>query len=156
MDSMKAPEPSPDSVASGGITPDSTAEGGNFAVPTGNTLYAPPPQGAPVPEEVRPYAAEKYALAATLTELPRLIAQPDLRRFYPPEARRKDREGSVVLRLWLDATGAVTRAEIISNPGDGLGEAALRAARELRFSPAKIRGERVATSVPFTLHFVLH
>jgi len=153
---MKAPEPSPEPEVSSGIAPDSTAEGGNFAVPTGNTLYAPPPQSPPAPEEVKPYAAEKYALAATLTELPHLTAQPDLRRFYPPEARRKEREGSVLLRLWLDATGVVTRAEIISNPGDGLGEAAVRAARELRFSPAKIRGEPVATSVPFTLHFVLH
>jgi len=153
---MEAPKPTPAPDVTSGVTPDSTAEGGNFEVPTGNTLYGPPPQRAPAPEEVKPYAAEKYALAATLTELPRLTAQPDLRRFYPPEARRKEREGSVVLRLWLDATGAVTRAEIISNPGDGLGEAAVRAARELRFSPAKIRGEPVATSVPFTLHFVLH
>ena len=152
---MEAPDPTPEPQVTSGITPDSTAEGSNFAVPTGDTLYAPPPQRAPAPEEVNPYAAEKYALAATLTELPRLTAQPDLRRFYPPEARRKQREGSVVLRLWLDATGAVERAEIISNPGDGLGEAALRAARELRFSPAKLRGEPVATSVPFTLHFVL-
>ena len=152
---MEAPDPTPEPQVTSGITPDSTAEGSNFAVPTGDTLYAPPPQRAPAPEEVKPYAAEKYALAATLTELPRLTAQPDLRRFYPPEARRKQREGSVVLRLWLDATGAVERAEIISNPGDGLGEAALRAARELRFSPAKLQGEPVATSVPFTLHFVL-
>src|SRR5215470_7555145 len=151
--SMKAPEPTPEPEVSSGIAPDSTAESGNFAVPTGNTLYAPPPARAP--QEVKPYAAERYALAATLTELPRLIAQPDLRHFYPPEARRKQHEGSVVLRLWLDATGAVERAELISNPGDGLGEAALRAARELRFSPAKLRGEPVATSVPFTLHFVL-
>src|SRR5262245_27237708 len=137
--SMKAPEPTPDPEISSGIAQDSTAEGGSFAVPSGNTLYAPPPAQAPAPTEVKPYAAEKYALAATLTELPRLTAQPDLRRFYPPEARRKQHEGSVVLRLWLDATGAVERAELISNPGDGLGEAALRAARELRFSPAKLR-----------------
>lgn len=139
----------------GGIAPDSTGTGGSFAVPTGNTLYAPPPQRAPEPEPVKPYAAERYEPAASLSELPRLIAQPDLRRFYSPEARRKEREGAVVLRLWLDASGAVTRAEIISNPGDGLGEAALRAARELRFSPARIQGQPVATSVPFTLHFIL-
>jgi protein TonB len=150
---MKAPEPTPESEVVGGIAPDSTAKGGSFAVPTGNTLYAPPPQRAP--EQVKPYAAERYAPAASLSELPRLIAQPDLRRFYSPEARRKEREGAVVLRLWLDASGAVTRAEIVSNPGDGLGEAALRAARELRFSPARIQGQPVATSVPFTLHFVL-
>lgn len=155
-ESMKAPKPTPDPQISSGIAPDSTATGGSFPVPTGNTLYAPPPQRAPAPEEVKPYAAEKYAPAATLTELPRLTAQPDLRRFYPPEARRKEREGTVVLRLWLDATGAVARAEIVSNPGDGLGEAALRAAAELRFSPARIQGQAVATSVPFALHFVLH
>jgi len=154
--SMKAPEPTPDPEVSSGIAPESTAVGGSFAAPTGNTLYAEPPSRAPAPEEVKPYAAEKYAPAAALTELPRLTAQPDLRRYYPPEARRKEHEGSVVLRLWLDTSGAVTRVEIISNPGDGLGEAAVRAARELRFSPAKIRGEPVVTSVPFTLHFVLH
>ena len=41
--------------------------------------------------------------------------------------------------------GAVTRAEVISSAGDGLGEAALLAARELRFSPARLRGTPVAT-----------
>ena len=151
--SMKAPEPTPEPEVVSGVTPDSTAAGGSFAVPTGNTLYAPPPSRAP--EEVKPYAAEQYAPAATLSEMPRLVAQPDLRRFYPAEARRKEREAAVVLRLWLDASGAVTRAEIVSNPGDGLGEAALRAAPELRFSPARLQGQPVATSVPFTLHFVL-
>src|SRR5262245_16281618 len=109
--SMKAPEPTRDPEISSGIAPDSTEDAGSFAVPTGHILSAPPPHRASPPEEVKPYAAEKYALAATLTELPRLTAQPDLRRFYPPEARRKGREGSVVLRLWLDATGGVTRAE---------------------------------------------
>jgi protein TonB len=138
-----------------GISPDSTVATGDVAIPTGNTLYAPPPRAAP--EEVpQPYAAEKYAPASSLSELPRLQAQPDLRRFYPAEARRAEREGAVVLRLWIDASGAVTRAELISEPGSGLGEAALRAARELRFSPARVAGEAVSTSVPFTLHFVLH
>jgi len=61
----------------------------------------------------------------------------------------------VILRLWLDASGVVTRAEVISSPGDGLSEAALLAARELRFSPARLQGTPVATSVPFTLHFIL-
>ena len=52
---MEAPDPTPEPEVTSGITPDSTAEGGNFAVPTGNTLYAPPPQRAPAPEEVKPY-----------------------------------------------------------------------------------------------------
>src|SRR5262252_8631832 len=137
---MKAPEPSPEPEVSSGIAPDSTAESGNFAVPTGNTLYAPPPARAP--EEVKPYSAEKYALAATLTELPRLIAQPDLRRFYPQEARRKQHEGSVVLRLWLDATGAVTRAEIISNPGDGLVKQPSARRASCVFRPRRSEGSR--------------
>lgn len=151
--SMKAPEPTPAPEVTAGITPDSTAPGGSFAVPTGNTLYAPPPQTAPA--EVKPYAAAKYAPAASLSELPRLVEQPDLRRFYPQEAKRHERDGDVVLRIWIDASGSVARAEILSDPGDGLGEAALRAARELSFSPARISGEPVATSFPFTLHFVL-
>ena len=73
------------------------------------------------------------------------------------ELARKAREfeGDVVLRLLIDADGSIAKVEIVSDPGQGLGPAAAQAVRELRFSPAKVNGVAVATTVPFTIHFTL-
>ena len=153
----EAPRNTPQPVVVTGITMESTSQGGGVAVGAGNTLQGTPEQTAPAPESVKPYKAEQYVPAAQVSELPRPLNREalNLRRYYPAQAKRSGFEGDVVLRLLIDADGTIAKVDIISDPGQGLGPAAAQAVRELRFSPAKVNGVAVATTVPFTIHFTL-
>ena len=142
-----------------GITMESTSQGGSFAVGVGNTLQGTPERVAREPETVKPYKAEKYAPAAQVTELPRPLNSESvsLRKYYPPQALKEGFEGDVTLRLLIDADGTVAKVDIVSDPGSGLGPAAARMVKaEYRFSPGKVNGLPVATTVPFTVHFTLN
>jgi len=153
----EGPTNTPQAVVVTGITMESTSQGGGFAVGAGNTLRGAPERTAPAPEGVKPYKAERYAPAAQVSELPRPLNREslNLRRYYPAQAKRSGFEGDVVLRLLIDADGSIAKVDVVSDPGQGLGAAAAQAVRELRFSPAKVNGVAVATSVPFTIHFTL-
>jgi protein TonB len=152
----ESPNPSPMVIT--GITLESTSSSETFAVGAGNTLRGAPSRTAVEPEAVKPYKAEKYAPSAQVTELPSLSNREalNLRKYYPAAAKRKGFEGDVVLRLLVDADGTVVKADVVSDPGEGLGPAAIQAAlHELRFTPPKVNGVPVATTIPFTLHFTL-
>ena len=162
----KAPEPPPTSeaprsmqnpVVITGITMESTSQGGAFVVGAGNTLRSAPEKVARDPQMVKPYKADQYAAAAQVNELPRPLNRDalNLRKYYPAQARKNGFEGDVVLRLLIDADGSIAKLDVVSDPGEGLGPAAAQAVRELRFSPAKVNGVAVATTVPFTIHFTL-
>jgi protein TonB len=154
----EAAKPTPAPVIVTGITMESTSQGGSFAVGVGNTLQGTPSQKAHAPEEVKPYKAEKYAAAATVTELPRPLNREsvNLRKYYPQQALRDGFEGDVVLRLLIDADGSIAKVDVVSDPGEGLGAAAaLAVKKEYRFAPATVNGTPVATTVPFTVHFTL-
>lgn len=155
--SVPAPKPTEAPIVMSGITLESTAEGGAIAMAVGNTHYGQMPRTAPEPSAVKPYAAPKYAPPSSLTEPPELISQNlDLREFYPAEARQQGLESDVVLRLTLEADGHISEARPLKDPGHGFADAALRAAHKLKFKPAKINGETVATQIDFTLHFWLN
>lgn len=155
---VEAKKAEPEPVVITGITLESTSQGGSFAVGAGNTLQGTPDKIARAPETVKPYKAETYATAAQVTELPRPLNGPvNLRKYYPPPALKEGFEGDVVLRLLIDADGSIARVEVVSDPGQGLGAAAAMMVRaEYRFSPAKVNGTAVATTVPFTVHFTLN
>lgn len=140
-----------------GVAFESTVRSSGVAVAAGNTLYGDPGRTGRDPSQVKPYKADRYAAAAQVTELPRTLSCDShlLERFYPDAARRREFEGDVVLRLLIDADGSVAKAELIKDPGEGLGAAGLRAIRECRFEGARLGGQPVATTVPFTLHFTL-
>ena len=140
-----------------GITLESTSQGGSFVVGVGNTLYGDPGRTAVDPAAVKPYKAERYAPVAQVTEMPSPLNRDslNLRKYYPPQARKNEFEGDVVLRLLIDADGTVARVDVISDPGEGLGPAAAQAVRELRFSSPKVNGVPCATTVPFTVHFTM-
>jgi periplasmic protein TonB len=140
-----------------GISYESTTRSSGMAVATGNTLYGDPGRKGRDPATVKPYKAARYAPAAQITEMPQHHCDKNLsQKYYPEEARRHDFEGDVILRLLIDSDGSVVKAELLHDPGQGLGAAGLRAIRECPFTPAKVNGEPVATSVPFTLHFQLN
>jgi periplasmic protein TonB len=140
-----------------GVTLESTSQGGSFAVPAGNTLYGQPQRIARDPAEAKPYKADRYVAASQVNELPSVESRPDsLRPFYPEAARQRGIEGDVKLRLLIDADGSLAKVDVIADPGGGLGEAGARAIRQFRFRPGRVGGQPVATTITYTLVFVLN
>lgn len=162
--SNAAPEKSPVPSAAPpvvriGVSLASTSTGGGFSVGVGNSLYGRVADKAADPSEVRPYAGgeagrpARVVSAARLSSQPRLLEEPAAR--YTPEARKAGVEGQVVLLLDIDERGVVAGARVISRLGFGLDEVAEKSARALRFEPATLDGEPVATQIRFAFTFLL-
>jgi protein TonB len=64
-------------------------------------------------------------------------------------------EGEVALMLTIDVGGRVTDARVIRSAGHGFDESALRAARRLRFAPARKGGAAVPVRIVWTCRFQL-
>lgn len=99
----------------------------------------------PTPAPSEPAAVELRA--------PELLQRAEAR--YTEEAKAARVQGSVVLRVSVDATGAVTDAEILEGLGHGLDEAAREAALACRFTPAERGGQPIAARILFRYEFVL-
>lgn len=151
-----APPPSKAPVKLG-ISLSSTSTSGGFAAPVGNTLYGKLPTVAPAPEDVKPYAAEKYVPPTQVTVLPRPVASEIPPGEYPPEALAQGIEATVVLRVLVDETGKVAEAVVVEDPGHGFAETAVRVVkRYFKFQPARRGDEPVATWIPaFKVRFEL-
>lgn len=140
-----------------GVSMSSTTTSGGVAAPVGNTLYGELPREAPAPAAVTPYRAERYVPPTQVTVLPRPLGEcrPPADAF-PEAARRLGVEGVVVLALEIDATGAVTSVRAVEDPGHGFAEAAVRSVRlHCRFTPGRRGDEPVATTLRYTVRFVL-
>ncbi|OIP93624.1 MAG: hypothetical protein AUK55_08125 [Syntrophobacteraceae bacterium CG2_30_61_12] len=74
---------------------------------------------------------------------------------YPRLARELGKEGTVLLRLTLDANGRLNQVEVLRKAGYGLDEEALRAVRESTFRPARGNGRPVACRADLPIRFVL-
>ncbi|WP_164021053.1 TonB-dependent siderophore myxochelin receptor MxcH [Pyxidicoccus trucidator] len=74
---------------------------------------------------------------------------------YPAQAERERREATVVLRLTLDAQGAVTEAEVLEPAGPDFDEAARAAALRFRFEPAKRNGVPMPSRIAYSYEFRL-
>lgn len=75
---------------------------------------------------------------------------------YPRRARRRGVEGTVVLRIWLDRTGRVTRVEVVESSGSVvLDDAAKAGAERWRFVPAMRNGMPIADWTTGTVRFEL-
>jgi TonB family protein len=96
-------------------------------------------------------ARAEDAAPGTLTRAPAVIepATPD----YPEAAKVQGLSGEVVLELDLAADGQVTDARVTRPGGNGFDEAALAAARRLRFSPAEIDGKPAAVTLEYRFRF---
>jgi vitamin B12 transporter len=118
---------------------------------SGSVLAAAPQADgaqAPVVSEAREPAA-----AAPAIEAPRLVTFVEAA--YPAQAEREGREATVVLRLTLDAQGAVTEAEVMQGAGFGFDEAARDAALRFRFEPAKHNGVAMPARIAYSYEFRL-
>lgn len=83
------------------------------------------------------------------------VLKSEIRIPYPVEAREAGIQGPVVMELLIDSEGTVRKVELISGPGYGLNEAALKAIQSFVFIPAKVEGTPVAVKIRYTYRFVL-
>lgn len=74
---------------------------------------------------------------------------------YPRLAREMGREGTVTLRLAIDAHGVLQAAEVLEGAGYGFDEEALSAIRASTFRPAVRNGQPVASRALLPVQFVL-
>ncbi|WP_104987392.1 TonB-dependent siderophore myxochelin receptor MxcH [Sorangium cellulosum] len=115
---------------------------------------APASDDAPAPAEERERSAAPEAVAwrgagapgaggALEVHAPELVEPAEAA--YPEGARAAGQEGTVVLKLTIDAVGRVTQADVATPAGHGFDEAAQEAALRIRFRPAR-RGDRSVAS----------
>jgi periplasmic protein TonB len=117
----------------------------------GNTVAKAPDEKRLSPEDADalPIPTDEYLV----TRMPELSAE--IRIPYPEQARAKGIQGAVVMDLLVDASGAVREARLVSGPGEGLTEAALKAVRAFRFRPALVQEKPVAVRIRYAYRFVL-
>jgi TonB family protein len=88
-------------------------------------------------------------------ETPRMLNE-DLPFHYPPALYARKVQGNVTLRLYIDRVGQVTpdSTRIEESSGyAGLDSAAVKGSQDLRFAPAKLRGEPLGVSILFPIYF---
>ena len=128
------PEPIPDAVDEPVL---------DLQVPTERLWTVPPAPPEPVEAGPVPFRAEM--------ERPRRIEAPPP--IYTEAARRAGVEGVVVLQAILDEEGRVTNVRIVKDLPFGLGDAAARAVREWRFTPATLNGKAISVYYNLTVNF---
>lgn len=73
---------------------------------------------------------------------------------YPSEAREKQLEGTVILKILVNEQGVIEESEITTSSGyDILDETALKVAETARFKPAKIQGQKRSVWITWPLVF---
>lgn len=73
---------------------------------------------------------------------------------YPLHMWDQDMEGQTLLRVRVDDTGAVDSVEVLESSGyAAFDSAAVSGAREIRFSPARRGGKRIAVWAEVPVHF---
>ena len=104
--------------------------------------YSTPQPSTPQPRQARVDAPPR----------PKRTIRPD----YPKGARLRGEQGDVVIEMTVNAQGGVDKATVVASSGYAeLDEAALRAVRSARFTPAKSGRESVASTARLTLTFKL-
>lgn len=136
-----------------GLSLSSTSVGGAFAAPVGNSLAGRPGPRAPAPaaDDVGPVA---HAAALTVQPEPLDVDIPQSE--YPKDALDAGFEGSVTLKIVIDASGRVRRAVVLKDPGYGLGAAAVKSAlKHFKFKPGEVNGKATAVEWTFTVTYEL-
>ena len=109
------------------------------------------PRETPPPAPPAPAVAPKQAKVDAPPK-PRKAIRPE----YPKGPRQRGEQGDVVLEIRVTESGNVDRVEVVSSCGYAeLDEAAVRAAKAARFTPAKSGSRSVASTARLTLTFRL-
>ncbi len=122
--------------------------------------YTPQPtQPQPQVEDNQPSSGTGEVGLNLITRLPQLLNLADLdrimQRLYPEQERDAGREGTVVMDLHLDADGKITSVDIVQSAGIAFDQAAQRAAKLLRYTPAYLGPERVPVKIRQAIQFKL-
>lgn len=140
------PLPSPPEIESAPpLEPEEPPEA--METPTRPDEAAAEPHQPPAPDSAAPRQAKLMA-----PPRPRTSIRPD----YPKGARQRGEQGEVVLEISVSADGTVSGVSVVSSSGfPELDEAAVRATRRARFTPAKSDGHPVSSTARLTLSFQL-
>ena len=104
---------------------------------------------APQTDEHKPHSGKEVTKRAVILSKP----APD----YPRRARRNNVAGRVVLRIILAADGRVgDEIEVVSGLPEGVTEAAIAAARKIKFTPAEKDGQPVSQYVTVVYNFNIY
>lgn len=140
--SVTAPSPAPPQIA--GLAPTAGPGGMPLGGPGGSLPSMGTLPGSSLPDEA--------VSEATVAARPKSRPKPR----YPLLAQRQGVEGSVTLRLRIDASGRVVDAVVVkSDPPGTFDDAALQTARRYRFTPARRGGEAVDSTLQQTIRFEL-
>ncbi len=120
--------------------------------PVVSTPKEPPPQ--------QEYNVGTEGTSSTVvSRIPQLINLSDLRailqRFYPEQARAEGRQATVALDLHIDTDGHVQNVDVVRSGGADFDEAAIRAVKLLRFTPAFLGSQRVGVKMRQAIQFKL-
>jgi|GEM_PF-1806609 len=162
----EVPEPSPSeevasAVSSGEIQENSeTGSAAEEAVSVAAAGLGAPggtpegqPGGAP---EGSPDSAGRYLSASEVARPPRWVGNLIGPGDYPRTARRKGKDGKVLLSVFIDEAGRVRDVRLLQGSDEALNEAALRKVREGIFTPAYNEdGKSVACRVTLPIRFHL-
>lgn len=114
----------------------------------------PPPPPGPTPRTPEASGFAPYTVRPELKD--RAAAARLVERYYPTLLKESGVEGSVLVALLVDTTGAISEARLLESSGQrALDEAALAAARRLQFAPALDREKRVPVWVSVPIVFTL-
>jgi TonB family protein len=151
-------EPSTDTVATGTNTNFRGGDIANNGVANQGPMRNADPNGTPGGTGAGP-ALPSTVRDVDLSERPRIECDEDsLRNFFPEEAQERGLTGMrVQVRVSVDASGHITRAQAMEDPGFGLGRAAERAVMNgcHASTPRSRDGRAVATVTTFRLNFEL-
>ncbi len=113
-----------------------------------------PKPPAPKPPPPVPQLPQKAPVQGAVDAPPR--PRQTIRPRYPQSARRRGEEGDVVLSLHVTSLGRVDRVDVLSSSGfPDLDKAAVKAAQEARFTPARSGRKSVDATARLTLTFRL-
>jgi TonB family protein len=129
-----------------GVATGNGGNGGNASSPGGGvqqggfaTVRAPSAEHKPRVEETAP-----ELLPVEVLSKPNPV--------YTAEARQQKIEGEVLLEVVFEAAGTVRVVRVLNGLGHGLDEAAIRAAQQIHFKPARRAG--AAVDSPAKLHII--
>ena len=129
---------------------DASARGTGRIVPTANVASGGfDRQTAPPPPVSAPAAAESVFADSSIE----ILFKPKPR--YTDEAEALGIQGTVVLEVEFTASNDVRVLRVIRTLGHGLDEAAIRAAEQIRFKPARRQGVAVDSRVTVQIEFRL-
>jgi protein TonB len=111
---------------------------------------------SPSPVVSKPVAQEPEAPASVVRVEPSLIASSQQPPIYPRASRRAGEAGTVVLRINIAASGAVTTAAVVVSSGfERLDAAAQEAVQKWRFTPGTVDGVPTAMPLQVPIRFEL-